>query len=99
VVRVALDHYLDFVDRMLADAAWGTLEVVADAEARLLGARGPHHARLRAHPFEVLRSVSARRSARQIRALDWEGARDDLLALLQKSLTGGYSLPRADLIE
>jgi mycothiol maleylpyruvate isomerase-like protein len=99
VVRVALDHYLDFVDRMLADAAWGTLEVVAGAEARLLGAHGPHYARLCAQPFEVLRSVSGRRSARQIRALDWDGERDKFLVLLQKSLTGSYSLPRAGLIE
>ena len=98
-VRVALDHYLGFADEMLTDARWGTLEVVAGTEARLLGAHGPHHARLRAQPFEVLRSVCGRRSARQIRALDWEGDVDDLLALLEMSLTGGYSLPQLDLIE
>ena len=98
-VRVALDHYLGFVDEMLAGAGWGTLEVVVGAEARILGAHGLHHARLRAQPFEVLRSVSGRRSARQIRALNWEGDDYDLLALLQTSLTGGYSLPQSDLIE
>ena len=98
-VRVALDHYLGFADEMLTDARWGTLEVVAGTEGRLLGAHGPHHARLRAQPFEVLRSVCGRRSARQIRALDWDGDVDDLLALLEKSLTGGYSLPQLDLIE
>jgi hypothetical protein len=98
-VRVALDHYLGFADEMLAVARWGTLEVVTGAEARFLGAHGQHHARLCAQPFEVLRSVCGRRSARQIRALDWEGDVDDLLVLLQMSLTGGYSLPQSDLIE
>jgi len=99
VVRVALDHYLNFLDRLLTEARWGTVEVVAGDEAQLLGAHGSHHARLRALPFDVLRSMSGRRSARQIRALDWDGEVDDLLVLLEMSLTGGYSLPDSDLIE
>lgn len=98
-VRVALDHYLGFFDEMLTEAGWGTLDVVAGGEARHFGAPGQHQARLRTQPFELLRSVSGRRSAPQIRALDWEGDAEDLLALFQTSLTGGYSFPVADLIE
>jgi hypothetical protein len=98
-VAVALDHYLGYLDELLTGAAWGTLDVVADAESRQLGAHGQHRARVRAQPFELLRAVSARRSPRQIRALDWEGDVDDLLALMQSSFTGGYSLPEADLVE
>jgi hypothetical protein len=52
-----------------------------------------------AHPFEVLRVVSARRSERQIRALDWEGDVDDFVAFMRTMLGGGYALPESDLIE
>jgi hypothetical protein len=98
-VRVALDHYLGFADEMLTKAEWGVLDLIVEGEARDLGASGPHRARLRAQPFELLRSVSGRRSARQIRALDWEGDAEDLIVLLATSLTGGYSIREADLVE
>jgi len=98
-VQVALDHYLGFVDQLLTASGWGVLDVVAGAEVRRLGVPGPHKARVRAEPFEVLRTVSARRSAHQIRALDWDGDLEALLALLQNILSDGYSLPEADLIE
>jgi hypothetical protein len=98
-VRVALDHYLGFIDAMLREAGWGRLDVDAVGEARHLGDPGPHKARLCAQPFELLRSVSGRRSVRQIRALEWHGDADDLLALLQTSFAGGYSLPDADLVD
>jgi uncharacterized protein (TIGR03083 family) len=98
-VRVALDHYLGVFDEMLTDARWGALDVVTAGEVRHFGAPGDHHARVRAKPFELLRSVSGRRSARQIRALDWEGDAESLVSLFQTRLTGGYSLPVRDLIE
>jgi hypothetical protein len=98
-VRVALDHYLGFVDEMLSGAAWGTLDVVAGGEARQLGVRGLHQARVRGGSFQVLRAFSGRRSPRQIRALDWEGDIGDLLAMFQIGFTGGYSLPLTDLNE
>lgn len=82
-----------------AGAGWGTLDVDAGGESRHLGAHGAHQARVRAQPFELLRAVSMRRSVRQIRALDWDGDVDSLLSLLQSSLTGGYALPDADLVE
>ena len=41
-VRVALDHYLGFMNQMLGDAEWGTLEVDAAGESAQLGAAGEH---------------------------------------------------------
>jgi hypothetical protein len=98
-VRVALDHYLGFFEEMLTDARWGTLDVVAGIEMRRLGTRGPHHARVRAEPFELLRTLSSRRSAHQIRELDWHGDLEGLLSLLRSALSGNYSLRDTDLIE
>ena len=98
-VAVALDHYLGFIDELLADAKWGALEVVAGTEVRQLGASEGHCARVRAAPFELLRAFSARRSVRQVLALDWDGDVHGLLALLQAGFGGGYSFPMADLDE
>jgi hypothetical protein len=98
-VAVALDHYLGYVAAMLADANWGTLEIVAGPEIRRLGTEHPARAHLRAEPVELLRALSARRSERQIRALDWEGDVDGFLALVRTALSGGYSLPEADLVD
>lgn len=98
-VAVALDHYLGFLDQMLAAAGWGTLEVVAGKEQRSLGGVGPHHARMAGSAFEMLRCCSARRSARQIRLLALQGDVEPLLSLLQAGFTGGYALPEADLVE
>ena len=98
-VAVALDHYLGFLDQLLLAAQWGTLEVVAGNEARLVGGAGVPRAGVSGSAFDVLRSFSARRSAAQIRALEWHGDADGALELLQLGFTGGYSLPAADLIE
>lgn len=98
-VAVALDHYLGFLDQLLLAAQWGTLEVVAGNEARLVGGVGVPRAGVSGSAFDVLRSFSARRSAAQIRALEWHGDADGALELLQLGFTGGYSLPAADLIE
>lgn len=98
-VAVALDHYLGFFSELLAAHGWGTLEVLAGEEKRVLGCEGRHHARLTTEPSELLRVVSGRRSAAQVRALDWDGDADSLIELLQTVLTGGYSLPQVDLVE
>ena len=98
-VRVALDHYVGFVGGLLADANWGTLDAVAGAETVRLGAPGEHHARLSATPFELLRSLSGRRSARQIRALEWDGHADAFVEWLRTAFSGGYALPVDDLVE
>jgi uncharacterized protein (TIGR03083 family) len=96
-VAVALDHYLRYLSELLVTNDWGTLDIVAGDETRRLGCNGRYHAYLRTEPFELLRAVSGRRSGRQMRALDWSGHVDDVLALLQGGLTGGYALPESDL--
>jgi Mycothiol maleylpyruvate isomerase N-terminal domain len=98
-VRVALDHYAGFMNQMLGDAKWGTLEIVAAGETERLGGAGEHRAKVSGPPFELLRSLAGRRSAAQIRALDWEGDIDAFLDWLQAGFSGGYALPTADLIE
>lgn len=98
-VRVALDHYLGFIDEMLVDAGWGTLDIVAGGEARRLGRDGQHHAAVQAEPFELWRGASGRRSAHQIRALQWSGDVDEFLGLLRSGLRDGYSMPMTDLID
>jgi len=98
-VAVALDHYAGFISQLLTADDWGTLEVIAGDEARTLGGKGRRHARLTTEPSELLRVVSGRRSAEQIRALDWEGDTDSVLVFMRTVLTGGYSLPESDLVE
>jgi len=98
-IAVALDHYTGFISELLAADGWGTLEVVAGDEVRTLGCTGRHRARLSTEPSELLRVVSGRRSAEQIRALDWGGDADSLIARLQTVLTGAYSIPEPDHIE
>ena len=48
-------------------------------------------------PFELLRSLSARRSASQLRALAWEGEGDAFVAWFGGALHGGYHLPEVGL--
>lgn len=98
-VAVALDHYAGYLGQLLTGAAWGTVEIEAGGEVRVAGGAGPRHARVRASAFDVLRALSARRSPAQIRALGWTGDVEELLALLQSALSGGYSLPVADVVE
>jgi hypothetical protein len=98
-VLVALDHYVAFIDELLVGADWGRLEIVTPDEQRAIGSSGPHHARVGGSSFEMLRSLSARRSANQVRALDWSGDRDDFVEFLSHGLAGGYRLPHNDLIE
>lgn len=65
-VAVALDHYLGFLDQLLLAAQWGTLEVVAGNEARLVGGAGVPRRRERLgvrRVAQLLRGVRQRRSA------------------------------------
>jgi uncharacterized protein (TIGR03083 family) len=98
-VEVSLDHYLGFVDDLMKRSTWGVCELTAGGTTWHLGSPGLHHATVHAQPFELLRAVSARRSLRQVRALDWTGQADELLDLMQRGFTGGYSFPNADMIE
>jgi uncharacterized protein (TIGR03083 family) len=98
-VAVALDHYLGYLSEHLAATEWGTLDVVAGEGPRTLGREGRHHARLSAEPAELLRVVSGRRSADQIRALDCDGDVDSLLSFLSTALVGGYAMPESVPVE
>ena len=98
-IQVSLDHYLGFIDQLLDGSAWGEVELAAGGQTWRLGSPGLHRAKVAAEPFELLRAVSARRSLRQVRELDWTGDVDELLELLQRGFSSGYSFPNADMIE
>jgi hypothetical protein len=92
-VLVSLDFYLGSLDEDLREAGLGAVEVRTAGELHVVG-DGVVRATLTADPFEVLRTLSARRSRAQIRALDWEG---DVGAVLDH--LGRYPLPERDLTD
>ena len=53
-------------------------------------------ARVVAPLLELVRSLSARRSERQVRALRWSGDLDGVIAFLRHCWSGGYALPAVD---
>lgn len=75
--HVAYDFYVDQLDGRLQEADLA-LRLRAGAEERVLG-EGEAAATLSAPPFEVLRGITGRRSADQVRAWDWEGDVDAVL--------------------
>ncbi|MFM2077123.1 MAG: hypothetical protein RJA49_1013, partial [Actinomycetota bacterium] len=91
-VRVALDHYLGHIDEQLIARGEGQVRLVAGELDRTLG-RGAVVATLHTEPFTLLRSLSARRSLREVRALPWDGDVDRALALIVAAFDGGYSFP------
>jgi uncharacterized protein (TIGR03083 family) len=92
-VQVALDFYLESLDEALREGELGTIEVHVGSETHVVG-RGDAKASVRGEPFEILRSLSGRRSLRQIRQLDWSGEVDALAPLLSR-----YPLPAHDLFD
>lgn len=98
-VDVALDHYLGFVGETLTHAGWGELEVVTDTETRRFGTGGPRRAGVAATSFELLRAFSARRSRRQVLALDWTGDAAGVLDVLEAGFQGNYALRADDLVD
>ena len=96
VLAVALDHYCDHLSGLLAGAGWGRLTVQShDGEQWYLGAGAPRVA-VAGSAYDLLRTLAARRSERQVRVLRWSGDVDGLVAFLRECWTGGYSLPVAD---
>lgn len=75
-----------------AAAAEAGIRLRVEAGGGTWGPTGDVDAVLRAEPFEVLRATSGRRSADQVRALDWEG--DPEVAL--PAFTFAFFRPRAD---
>jgi uncharacterized protein (TIGR03083 family) len=90
-VLVALDFFLGSVDEDLRAAHAGAVELRTGREVHVAGDL-PVRATVTAEPFDLLRTLSARRSAAQIRALDWDGDVDAVLEHL-----GRYPLPQHDL--
>lgn len=71
------------------------LRVIAGDKDWVLG-DGEPAARVEGSPFELLRSMTGRRSAAQIRGLQWDG---DVDAFLPAFEFGPFTLPQADLVE
>jgi len=92
-LAVALDFYLDTFHQALGAAEAGSVAVHADTEEWVLGS-GPNVATLQADRFEVFRCLGGRRTARQIRALNWTGEPERVLGLMSP-----YPLPGRDLVE
>lgn len=97
-LRLGLDHYLAFVDERLRALGFGVLAVRIGDDLRLVGGPGAQaRATVAAPPFDLFRSLAARRSAHQVRALDWSGDVDAAIDALGRIYTGGYSMPAQDL--
>ena len=91
----ALDHYTEYLHGRFVGAGWGSVSVEADGDTWTLG-DGPVVATVSGPAYDVLRSVCARRSTTQIRALAWTGDVDGFLTTLTSVLYGTYSVPEAD---
>jgi uncharacterized protein (TIGR03083 family) len=87
---VALDFYLDTFHEALLAARAGTVSVRVLGDEWRLGA-GPIVASLTADRFETFRCLGGRRSERQIRAMNWNGHIDQVVALVSP-----YPLPDTD---
>ncbi len=75
--RITYEFFADQLDGRLKENDLA-LRLRAGADERVLG-HGEPAASVSAEPFEVLRGLTGRRSADQIRAWDWEGDVDALL--------------------
>jgi uncharacterized protein (TIGR03083 family) len=92
-VLVALDFYLESLDETLRGTGSNAIELFVGEERHVVGVP-PVVASVKGDPFELLRSLSGRRSLDQIRALDWDGDADSLAPQLSR-----YPLPEAPLLE
>ena len=92
-VLVALDFYLKSLDDTLRETGSGAIELFIGRERHVAGVP-PVSASVKGDPFELLRSLSGRRSLEQIRALDWEGDADSLAPQLSR-----YPLPNTPLLD
>src|SRR5207302_9159669 len=71
------------------------LRWVAGREAWVVG-EGEPAASVEGSPFDVFRAMTGRRSANQIRALDWDGDADLFVPAFGY---GPFTLPETDLVE
>jgi len=91
-LAVALDHYLDTFHLALGAAGASVVVRVVNDEWTL--GSGPVVARLTAGRFDAFRCLGGRRSAAQVRALDWTG---NVVAVLP--FVSPYGLPAEDLVD
>jgi uncharacterized protein (TIGR03083 family) len=92
-LAVGLDFYLISFEESLVEAGVGAVEVAVGDESWMLGTGAPV-ASVRAERFALFRALGGRRSAAQIRALEWRGDADAVLPLVSR-----YPLPPTDLVE
>lgn len=92
-LAVGLDYYLIELDRRLSKSHAGTVDLAVAGEDWSLGS-GPVVGSLRASRFEAFRALGGRRSASQVRAMDWSGAVDAVLPVLS-----AYPLPEEPISE
>jgi uncharacterized protein (TIGR03083 family) len=90
---VGLDFYLDLFHRALTAAAVGSVAVRVLDEEWALGS-GPVVASLTASRFDAFRCLGGRRSEHQIRAMEWTGHLDRVVAVVSP-----YPLPTTDMVE
>jgi uncharacterized protein (TIGR03083 family) len=93
---VGLDFYLGSCHRDLVAQDVGALGVQAidPPEERWTLGTGSEVATLEAPRYELFRAFGGRRSERQLRAMDWTGDVDAVVAVLSR-----YPLPASDLVE
>ena len=92
-VRMGLERYGPFFCERAATAGLPIVRVTAGAQT-WQSANGEPAAVLTGSTFDLLRAFSGRRSAAQIRAMDWTGDPEPYLAVVTP-----YGLPSDDVIE
>jgi len=80
-VQLAFEHYADLFGGRLDEAGAGAVRVETPEATRVVGAGDPTVS-VAASRFELLRALSGRRSAAQIRAYGWEGDPDRVVAII-----------------
>jgi hypothetical protein len=92
-LSVALDFYLESFDADMRSSGTGRVVLNAGPERHECGL-GAIRAEVSATSYEMFRALGGRRSAAQVRDLEWVGDRDSVLPFVSR-----YPLPGFDLVE
>ena len=92
-LAVALDFYLMSFDTALEEETVGRVDVTVGDEGWTLGS-GDRVAAVSTERYELFRTLGGRRSAEQIRALDWQGDVEKVLPVISR-----YPLPERAIVE
>jgi uncharacterized protein (TIGR03083 family) len=90
---IALDSYTRFFGKRLKNAGIPAVQVNA-GDKRWVAGNGDPQVSVSAEPFEMLRSLTGRRTREQVRALDWSGDPEPYLDLFSM-----YGTPESELEE